>query len=161
MSNQSKLEVSTPSDTEILLTRSFRAPRQLVWDAHTKPELVMRWLTGPPGWTFTVCEIDLRVGGRLRFVWRNEAGEEMGLNGEFKEVEAPAHMVHSELFDVDWTGGEAIQITDFDESDGLTHMRQTMRYSSKEARDGALQSGMDEGMEFCYGTLDKLLAESE
>ncbi|MCC7478804.1 SRPBCC family protein [bacterium] len=154
-----QLEVTTPSDTEILLTRSFKAPRQLVWDAHTRPELIRRWLTGPPGWTFTVCEVDLRVGGRLRFAWRSEQGEEMGLSGEFKEVDAPSHMVHSELFDVDWTGGEAIQITDFDEANGVTTMRQTMRYSSKDARDGAMHSGVDDGMEQCYRILDAVLAE--
>ncbi len=154
-----QLEISTPSDTEILFRRSFSAPRQLVWDAHTKPELVKRWLTGPPGWSMPVCEIDLKVGGRFRYVWRNENGSDMGMGGEFREISEPQRIVHSELFDQDWTGGEAIVTMLLDETDGRTNMQMTVAYSSLAARDGALQTGMADGMEFGYANLDALLAE--
>ena len=80
------LQVTTPSDREIAMTRVFNAPRRLVFDAWTKPELVKQWLLGPPGWTMPVCEIDLRVGGRYRFVWRGTDGAEMGMGGVHKEI---------------------------------------------------------------------------
>ena len=69
MKNPGRLQVTTPSEREIAMTRVFHASRRLVFDAHTKPELVKRWLTGPPGWVMAVCEIDLKVGGRYRYVW--------------------------------------------------------------------------------------------
>src|SRR3981081_4067870 len=79
--------VSTPSDLEIQVTRDFDAPRRLVFDAFTKPELVRRWLLGPPGWTMPLCEIDLRVGGAYRYVWRSEKdGSHMAIGGVFREV---------------------------------------------------------------------------
>ncbi len=80
-------KVSTPSDREIQVTRDFDAPRRLVFDAFTKPELVRRWLLGPPGWTMPLCEIDLRVGGDYRYVWRFEKdGSHMAVGGVFREV---------------------------------------------------------------------------
>ena len=103
------LTLTTPSDREILITRDFNAPRALVFDCMSKPELVRRWLLGPPGWTMPVCDIDLRVGGRYRYVWRNEAdGTEMGMGGVYMEIVPPEKVVQTELFDQDWTGGETI-----------------------------------------------------
>jgi uncharacterized protein YndB with AHSA1/START domain len=157
MTNPATLQVSTPSEREILIEREFNAPRRLVFDAHTKPELVRRWMTGPDGWEFTVCDIDLRVGGEYRFVWR-KADEEMGMGGVYREVAAPERLVSSELFDEDWTGGETLNTMVLMERDGRTRLRTTLLYSSKEARDGALQSGMDEGMEAGYRRLDAILA---
>ena len=82
MTNSRALEVSTPTEREIVMTRVFDAPRKLVFDAHTKPELVKRWLLGPPGWSMPVCEIDLRVGGMYRYVWRRDQdGTQMGMGG--------------------------------------------------------------------------------
>lgn len=156
--SKNKLSVTTPSDREIRITRVFDAPRPLVWDCWTKPELVKKWLTGPPGWTLAVCEIDLRVGGRFRFVWRPADGPEMGMGGEYREIVAPERIVHTELFDQDWTGGEAIDTLELTESHGVTTSVTTILYASKDARDGALKSGMEQGMEHGYQQLEALLA---
>lgn len=152
------LDVSIPSDRELAFTRTFKAPRTLVWDCHTKPELVRRWLLGPPGWTMPVCEIDLRVGGRFRYVWRNEDGRDMGMGGVYHELRHPERIVHVEKFDEDWTGGETLVTTIFTEDAGVTTMSMTVLYASKEARDGAAQSGMTDGMEMGYARLDEVLA---
>lgn len=151
------LQVTTPSDREILMTRALDAPRELVWDAFTKPELVKRWLLGPPGWTMPVCEIDLRVGGAYRFVWRKEDGVEMGMGGVHREIEKPERLVRTELFDQDWTGGETVATVVFNERNGSTIVEITVLYSSQEARDGALASGMKEGMAAGYDRLEELL----
>ena len=151
------LQVTTPSDREILMTRALDAPRELVWDAFTKPELVKRWLLGPPGWTMPVCEIDLRVGGPYRFVWRKEDGVEMGMGGVHREIKKPERLVRTELFDQDWTGGETVATVVFNERNGGTTVDITVLYSSQEARDGALASGMKEGMAAGYDRLEELL----
>ena len=154
-----RLKVETPNDRDILFTRTFNAPAQLVFDAHTKPELVRQWLLGPEGWTMPVCEIDLRVGGKFRYVWRREAtNSDMGMGGTYHEIAAPGRIVHTELFDDDWTEGETNVTTLFDERDGKTFMRMTVRYSSAKARDGAMATGMVDGMEAGYARLDTLVA---
>lgn len=153
-----KLNVTTPSDREICLVREFAAPRLLVWDCHTKPELVRKWLLGPPGWTMPVCEIDLRVGGKYRYEWAKD-GATMGMGGVFREVVAPERLASSELFDQDWTGGETLATQVFAEKDGRTTLTMVVRYSSKEARDGALATPMLDGMESGYARLDALLAD--
>ena len=84
MRNVGKMTIDTPGDREIVMTRIFDAPRQLVYDAFTKPELVARWLTGPAGWTMPVCEIDLRVGGKYRYVWQNANGKSMSSGGVYR-----------------------------------------------------------------------------
>jgi len=152
------LQIATPSDLEVVITREFDAPRELVFDCHTKPDLVRRWLLGPPGWTMPTCEIDLRVDGRYRYVWRGPNGEEMGMGGIFREVARPERLATSELFDQDWTGGETQVTTRFTERQGRTTSTITVLYSSKEAREGALATGMTYGMEAGYQRLDELLA---
>lgn len=78
--------------------RTFKAPRQLVWDAHTKPEMVSKWMLGPPGWTMPVCEMDVRPGGAYRWQrWRSEGGKEFGFFGKFIEVNEPNEIVHEEV----------------------------------------------------------------
>ena len=151
------LKVATPSDREIVITRQFDAPRAMVFDAHTKPELVKRWLLGPPGWTMPVCEIDLRVGGKYRYVWKHAEQGEMGMGGTFTEIVRPSRIAATQLFDQDWTGGETIVITELEEQKGKTTVKTTVRYASREARDGALQTGMTTGMEAGYQRLDELL----
>src|SRR5438034_438593 len=102
-------KVSTPTDREIAIERDFNAPRRLVFDAFTKPELVRRWLLGPDGWTMPVCEIDLRAGGAYRYVWRKEStGKEMGMGGVFREIVRPDKLVATEKFDDAWYPGEAV-----------------------------------------------------
>jgi uncharacterized protein YndB with AHSA1/START domain len=152
------LKVTTPTDREILMTRVFDAPRELVWDAHTRPELVKQWMLGPPGWSMPVCEIDLRVGGRLRYVWRNNDGREMGLNGVYREITPTDRLVHTELFDEDWTGGETVVTTLFTENSGKTTLAMTVRYASREVRDNVLKSGMETGVAESFDRLDEIFA---
>lgn len=151
--------VTTPSDTEARITRSFNAPRHLVFQAFTTPALLTRWMLGPPGFTMPVCEIDLRPGGRFRYVWRKPSGTEMGMGGQFVEVVPPTRIVHVESFDEDWTGGETRVTTEFDEHDGVTTVTMTVLYGTKDGRDGALATGMTTGMSAGYLALDALLAE--
>ena len=152
------LNVTTPSDREILIARAFDAPRSLVFDCMSKPELVKRWMLGPPGWTMPVCEIDFRVGGRYRYVWRHSDGNEMGMGGVYREIVRPERIVHTELFDQDWTGGETMGTSILTERGGKTTLTMTILYSSKEARDGALRTGMTEGMTASYNRLAELMA---
>jgi uncharacterized protein YndB with AHSA1/START domain len=155
------LKVIAKGDREIVITRAFDAPRQLVWDAHTKPELVRRWLLGPPGWTMPVCEIDLRVGGKYRYVWRNQDGTEMGMGGVFREIAPPERLVATEKFDQSWYPGEALDTSVFTEKGGKTTVTLTVLYESREARDGVLKSPMEEGMVAGYDRLEELLASQQ
>jgi len=151
-------EVSLPSDREIQITRDFDARRGLVFDAFTKPELVRRWLLGPPGWTMPLCEIDLRVGGAYRYVWRSEKdGSQMAVGGVFREVTPLERLVASEKFDDAWYPGEALDTTVFVETRGITRTTITVLYESREARDAARRSGMEYGMAAGYDRLEALL----
>src|ERR1700732_1714068 len=98
MKNTGTLKVTTPTDREIVLTRVFDAPRHLVFEAFTRPELLKRWF-GPRGWSLVVCEVDLKVGGGWRFVLRSPDGKEMGMRGIYLEIDRPARSVHMESFD--------------------------------------------------------------
>jgi uncharacterized protein YndB with AHSA1/START domain len=151
-------KVSTPSDREIQVVRDFNAPRSLVFDAFTKPELVRRWLLGPPGWIMPLCEIDLRVGGAYRYVWRSEQnGSQMALGGVFREVTRVERIVATERFDDAWYPGEALDTTVFKEMRGITNTTITILYESKDARDTARRSGMEHGMAAGYERLDRVL----
>lgn len=151
------LSVETANDLEVVILRDFDAPADLVFRANTEAALVRQWLLGPPGWTMPVCEIDARVGGKYRYVWRQESGTEMGMGGVFREIERPTRIVNTQLFDQDWTGGETIGTMTLIEKNGKTHMRNVILYASKEARDGALSTGMTEGMQAGYQRLDAVL----
>jgi uncharacterized protein YndB with AHSA1/START domain len=158
MNNTENLIITTPSDREIAMTRVFAAPRRLVFDAFTKPELVKQWLLGPPGWTMPVCEIDLRVGGVYRYVWRRDKdGTEMGMGGVFREIVTPERLVATERFDEAWYPGEAVGTFVLSEQGGKTTVTQTMLYQSREARDAVLKSGMEKGVEASYERLAELL----
>jgi uncharacterized protein YndB with AHSA1/START domain len=152
------LEITTPSDQEILITRRFNAPRALVWDAFTKPALLTRWMGLMPGWTFPVCEIDLRVGGSYRYVWRGPDGAEMGMGGTYVEVDPPKRLAASEYFDQKWYDGACTESTTFTESGGVTTVVIRLRYDSREIRDAVLQSPMATGMELGFANLEQLLA---
>lgn len=153
-----KMKITTPTDREIVMTRVFDAPRRLVYDAHTRPELIKRWLFGPEGWSMAVCEVDLKVCGEYRYVWRHTNGAEMGMGGVFQEIVAPERIVATEKFDESWYPGEALDTTVFAEKDGRTTLTLTVLYDSKEARDIALKSGMDTGMALGYDRLAALVA---
>lgn len=154
----SKIDVTTPSEREIRITRTFDAPPELVFDCHTNPEYVRQWLLGPPGWTMPVCEIDLRAGGRYRYVWRNdEDNREFGVQGEFREISAPGRIVSAET--MDGVPGHAIVTITFERSGELTLFTITIRFESKELRDGALESGMTGGMAMSYDRLDDVVRD--
>ena len=167
-----KVEVSLPSDTEVRVARSFHAPRKFVWQAHTEPKLVQRWMSGMPGWSMPVCEMDVRPGGKYRWRWRSdEGGKEFGFFGEFKEVDAPAKMTQEEYFDPGDVGGDVVgdmpvnnpsmNRSTFTEKNGVTTVVVLIDYGSKVARDAAVSTGMTDGMEISYECLDTLLAEQQ
>ena len=159
MSNSETLKVNTPTERDIEIKRVFDAPRHLIFDALTKPELVKRWLLGPPGWSMPVCEIDLRVRGTYRWVWRKDSdGSEMGMGGVFREIVPPERFVATEKFDEAWYPGEALVTNALEEKDGRTTLTLTIRYESQEARDTALKTDMAKGVEASYDRLEKILA---
>jgi uncharacterized protein YndB with AHSA1/START domain len=153
-----KLQVSTPSDRELAMTRVFDAPRTMVFDAWTKPELLKRWLGVFGGWTFAVCEVDLRVGGKYRFVWRGKDGNEMAMGGVYREIVRPERIVCTEKFDEPWYEGDAIDTTTFVERARKTTMTTTVLYASKEVRDAVLKGPMESGVAKSYDKLAEVLA---
>ena len=159
--NTGKLKVTLPDACEIRLTREFDAPRQLVFDANTKPAMLQRWLFGPDGWSMAVCEVDLRVGGKYRYVWRHADGREFATGGKFLEITPPAKIVSTERFEGAMDQGEAVNTAEFTERAGKTTVTLTMRFPSQEVRDGAIQSGMNEGIELGYARLDRIFAASD
>jgi uncharacterized protein YndB with AHSA1/START domain len=160
MINTGKLTLTTPTDREIVMTRVFDAPRRLVFDALTRPELVRKWLLGPSGWTMPVCEIDLRVGGSYRYVWRHENGNEMGMGGVYREIVRPERLVATEKFDEAWYPGEALDTTVLTEQNGKTTLTVTVQYESREVRDAVLESPMEQGVAAGYDRLAELLASA-
>jgi uncharacterized protein YndB with AHSA1/START domain len=154
------LQISTPTDTTIVLTRTFDAPCRLVWEAMFTPDKMRRWMLPPPGWTIVTCECDLRVGGALEVASKSESeNPAMTLRGVFTEVVLHERLVHTEMMALG-SGqviGSLVEKHEFAEQDGVTTMRITQTYASKEARDGAIGSGMDEAG---YRHLDALLAQS-
>lgn len=153
------LTVTTPSDTQIVITRQFDAPPHLVFACYTQPALIKRWLNGAEGWVMTVCEFEARVGGRYRYEWKAPSGYVMGMGGVVREIEPVSRVVSAELFDDDWTGGETVAVLDFIDETPRTTLVNTITYASKEGRDGALATPMAEGMEFGYKKLDDVLIE--
>jgi len=153
--------VAAPDGRSIVMTRSFAAPRTLVFEALSKPEFVRRWLRGLPGWTMPVCDIDFRVGGKYRYVWRQEAdGAEMGMGGVYREIVAPSRIVSTEKFDQAWYPGEAVGSFDLAERAGRTFLTQTVTYESAEARDAVLRSPAEEGVAMSYGWLEEVLEKT-
>jgi uncharacterized protein YndB with AHSA1/START domain len=142
---------TTPSDREVVMTREVEAPRELVFDAWTKPEHVQQWMLGPSGWTMPVCEIDLRPGGAWRFVWGRADGTEMEMRGEYREVTPPERLVSTESWGGDWP--ETINTVTLSEEDGKTTITQTVLYPSREARDAALETGMKDGVSLSFDRL--------
>src|ERR1700687_4867576 len=160
MKNPGALKLTTPTAREITMTSVFVAPRLLVFSSLTKPELLKQWLLGPPGWTMPVCEIDLRVGGAYRYVWRHASGKEMGMCGIYREIVPHERLVCTELFDQAWYPGEALVTTTLVEQGGRTTLTSTMLYVSQETRDAVLKSGMERGVAASYDRLEELLASN-
>ena len=152
------LQVTTPSEREIAMSRVFDAPRHLVFEAYTKPELLKRWLGVRGGWSLAVCEVDLRVGGAYRYVWRGPDREEMGMGGVFREMVPGERIVATEKFDHSWYPGGAVSTVTLVEQGGKTTLTLSVCYESREARDAVLKSPMKEGVEEGFDKLAELLA---
>lgn len=158
MTETGTLQITTPSEREIVMSRVFDAPRNLVFDAWTKPELLERWLGVRGGWSMVVCDVDLRVGGAYRFVWRGPDGAEMGMGGVYREIVSPERLVATEAFDDPWYPGEALDTTVLVERGGMTTATTTVLYESGEIRDAVLESGMARGVAESYDMLAEYLA---
>ncbi len=154
MKNTGTLAVATPTPKQIVLTRVFNAPRALVFDAFTKPDLLRRWF-GPRGWSLVTCEVDLRVGGHFRFLLRSPEGNEMGMRGTYREIDPPYRSVHTESFDD--LPGESEVTTELLVRDGKTVLTATIAYTSQEIRDAVIRSGMEHGAAESYDRLAELL----
>ncbi len=148
---------TTPSDTEIVITRVVDAPRSLVFEAYTTPRHLQRWLLGPPGWTMPVCEFDPRPGGAWRYVWRKANGTELPMGGMVLEFVPPERVVTTERWGPKWP--ETVNTLVLTEAAGQTTLTLTVAYPSKEARDAALRTGMKDGTDVSYARLDELLRE--
>jgi len=144
---------STPSERELVITRTFDAPRSLVWAAFTDPKHLPHWHTGPDGFTMPVCEIDLRPGGSWRYVWRNAQGREFSATGTYRDVEPPTRLVSVTHFE----GEEQTSTTTFAEESGRTTVTVTMLFASKASRDRGLPYAKV-GTEMNHARLDAYLA---
>jgi uncharacterized protein YndB with AHSA1/START domain len=152
------LQVTTPTDREIVMTRAFDAPPQLVFAALTTPELLKRWLLGPPGWDMVICEVFARPGDRYRYVWRHTDGSQMSIHGVCRELEPPARIVQTQS--MEGFPGETLVTTVLAEEDGRTTLTTTQLFDSREVRDMALESGMESGVIASYDRLDEVLAST-
>jgi len=146
---------ATPNDRDVVITRVLNARRAVVFDVWTNPRHVPNWLTGPDGWSMPICEIDLRPGGRWRFVYRKESGEEMTLGGVYREVVAPERVVFTDSWGPEWP--ETVNTLVLTESGGQTTATYTITYASAEVRDAALKTGMKDGMEQSFARLDTIV----
>jgi len=158
MKNLGTLKVTTPTDSEIVLTRVFDAPRTMVFDAFTKPELLKRWF-GPRGWNLVTCEVDFRVGGKWRFILEGPGNRKMGMYGSYLEIDAPKRTVHMEAFD-DFPGKSQVTSV-WIEQNGKTMLTATVLAASREARDAVIQSGMEHGAAETYDRLNELLRSQQ
>ena len=161
MKNSDTLTIKPKGERELVMTRVFDAPRRMVFDAMTKPELVKRWLGVFNGWTVAVCEIDLKVGGKFRYVWQGPDGVKMGMGGVFREIVVPEKIVSTEVFDESWYPGNAVGTITLVENGGKTTMTTTTLYESREARDAVLKSPMEQGLAASYDNLEALFASKE
>ncbi len=155
--------VELPSDTEILITRSFEAPRSLVWELLTTPRHLLRWW-GPRYCPLVACEVDLRPGGSWRYVCRMAGGEaegqELAWHGEYRAIEAPARIVSTEVFE-GFPDAESLNTMTLTEADGVTTLTTLVQHSSKANRDGHVDSGMEGGMQQTFDRLDDLAAVAD
>ncbi|MEW4490352.1 SRPBCC domain-containing protein [Thalassoglobus sp. JC818] len=155
--------VSTPVETQVEVVRSFDSTIDSVWKTFTEPDLVSRWMLGPPGWSMPVCEMDFRVGGKYENRFRNDDdGMEFGLSGEFREIAPLRKIVQDECYGGGHTEEDmshsAVVTISFEDHGGETTVATLVEYPSREARDAALATGMTESMEMGYRRIDELLA---
>jgi uncharacterized protein YndB with AHSA1/START domain len=146
--------VTLPTDEQILITRDFNAPRNLVWKAWTRPELVRRWWHANRG-EVTICEIDLRVGGEWRFVSVTHDGFEVAFHGEYREIVPHERLVSTEVFE-GFPDAAAVDTLMLTEANGLTTATLLVQHSSKEHRDAHVESGMEAGMQDAFDLLEQV-----
>ncbi len=152
------LDLAKTGDRAIVMTRSFDAPRGTVFDCLVRPDLLKRWLNGPDGWTMTVCEVDLSEDGPYRFEWEGPDSARMGMSGVHRDIARPDRLSNTQRFDHDATGGEVQGTVVLTERDGRTVLTDTLTYPSPEARDAAVDFGMEQGVAASYDRLAALLA---
>src|SRR3954466_4745583 len=156
--NSDTVKSTTPSDREITLTRLFDAPRRLVFEAMSKPEHIRRWWGNiGEGYSVPVCEVDLRVGGKWRFVNRTPKGEEAEFYGEYREIAPPDRVVFTEIF-APFPDSPSVVTAVFTEEQGKTRLTATVEYPSREVRDMVLQTGMERGAAISYDRLEEVAA---
>src|SRR5438309_10503623 len=141
MTSSGTAVVTLPTDTQIEITRTFDAPRHLVYKAYTTPELIKRWWGGDRG-DVTLAEVDLRVGGKWRYVMTANGGYEVGFHGVYREIVPNERLVFTETFE-GMPEGEALNIVTFDDENGRTLLKNVSEYPSKEIRDAVIDSGME------------------
>jgi uncharacterized protein YndB with AHSA1/START domain len=154
------LAITTPGDRQIVVTRSFDAPRDLVFLCYSKPELLRRWY-GMPDWTTFVCDIDFRVGGKYRIGQRSPDGYELASQGLYTAIVEPERIDQTEYYDDDWTLGGTVNVLTLTEKGGVTTATMAITFTSPEARAAAAASPMAVGMEIGFKRLDALLAEEQ
>jgi uncharacterized protein YndB with AHSA1/START domain len=147
-------KVTLPTEEQILITREFDAPRQLVFKAYTTPELVKRWWSGKRG-EVTSVEIDLRVGGRWRYVMAADSGPEVAFHGEYHEIVPGERLVSTEVYE-GVPDAEALDTLTLTEVDGRTRFELLVQHTSKEHRDAHLNSGMEVGMQEAFDALEEV-----
>lgn len=155
-----QLILTTPSEREIVLSRSFDAPRRMVFDAFTKPELLVRWY-GANGWQLVVCEIELRIGGTWRYVSEGPHGATMGQSGTYLEVTPPERLIATELFDDQSYPGETTITHEFIEHDERTTVTTTLLYATPVGREIVLGYPMARGVSESYERLSVVLADMD
>lgn len=161
MKNSETFEVMTPSDTELVMTRLFDATPELVFEALTNPEYIKRWQSPPEPWSIAVCDIDVRVGGEFRIVYRNDDdGSEWVVNGKYTKIEPPGLIVHTEMFNEDDSDGGSVETDTIVPEGDKTRLTMTMVYASKEIRDQVIESGMVEGNCDCFDRMEEIFEES-
>ena len=157
MNPAATVDITTPTDREVVLTRMFDAPRALVFDALTTPELLKRWY-GPTGWSLVICDIDLCVGGRWRYVVRRPDGKEIGQKGIYREIVRGERIVNTESWE-DWDAGETLVTTILTENNGKTTFTSTILFPSKEVRDTVVKNGLNRGATETYDKLAETLTQ--
>ena len=154
MTSSGTATVTLPTDEQILITREFDAPKHLVYEAWTTPELVKRWWHACRG-EATIAEIDLRVGGRWRYVMVTEGGMEVGFHGEYREIVPNERIVSTEVYE-GYPEGEALNTLTLTETGGRTTLTILVQHSSKEHRDAHIDSGMEAGMQDAMDLLEQV-----
>jgi uncharacterized protein YndB with AHSA1/START domain len=153
------LHLAMTGETDLTFTRQFAAPPRTLWRALTEPSLLMRWQWAQD-WPMIRCDMDLRPGGSFRWLWQTSPERQVGVSGRFLTVEAPSRLIHTEVFDEDWTGGETTVTQTLEETaPKRTLLTTQVRYSSAAARQSAADSGMVPGMDEAYAKLDTLLPD--